>query len=123
MINRLFVAVLALASVATVGTAATQGAAVTRSGQIAWKGFLRAGDESTSAIYAPTPMGRTDGSSRIRLPASPTTYLIGRLTIAIVLSDLRLTTNRPTVADEVMRVNADGSGCVDRHMHGRLHRE
>ncbi len=104
---------VAFGAAATHRTAASSASAsVHRTGQIAWKGFPRAGDESTSAIYAANP----DGSHRRRL----THHAVG------IMDDLpdwspdgshivferifKPASNRPTVADEVMRINADGSG-------------
>ncbi len=110
-------AVVALATTfgaaTTSGVAASQSSASTaRNGQIAWKGFLRAGGESTSAIYAANP----DGSHRRQLthPAAGVTDDLPDWSpdgSHIVFERIyQPTSNQPTVADEVMRVNADGSG-------------
>ena len=112
MTKRSLAAFAALAIVATFGAAETHGAAVPRNGQIAWKAFPRAGDTSTSSIYAANP----DGSHRRRLTHAG----------AGVADDLpdwspdgshvvfeRLfqpLSNQPTIADEVMRVDASGGG-------------
>ena len=109
MRDRLVIGVVALAAV---GLAAGGGAAGTRSGQIAWKGFPRAGDESTSAIYAANP----DGSHRRRLTHAAVGIVDDLPDWSpdgshIVFERLfKPASNQPKVADEVMRVNADGSG-------------
>lgn len=96
----------------TSGVAAQSSSSAARSGQVAWKGFLRAGDQSTSAIYAANP----DGSHRRRLthPAAGVTDDLPDWSpdgSHIVFERIfQPTSNQPTVADEVMRVNADGSG-------------
>jgi Tol biopolymer transport system component len=107
------VAALATGAAATSGVAASQSSAsAVRSGQISWKGFLLAGDESTSAIYAANPTG----SHRRQLthPAAGVTDDLPDWSpdgSHIVFERLfNPTSNQPTVADEVMRVNADGSG-------------
>jgi Tol biopolymer transport system component len=112
-------AVVALATLAAFGAAATSGVAASespasavRSGQIAWKGFPRAGDESTSAIYAANP----DGSHR-RLLTHPAVGIVDDLpdwspdgSHVVFERIFNPTSNQPTIGDEVMRVNADGSG-------------
>ena len=110
-------AVVAFAT--TFGAATTSSVAASQSsvsaargGQIAWKGFLRAGDESTSAIYAANP----DGSHRRQLthPAAGVTDDLPDWSPdgshIVFERSFQPTSNQPTVADEVMRVNADGSG-------------
>lgn len=116
--SRSFVVVAMLAAVSTVGAATTHGAAsagsvpVIRNGQIAWKEFPRAGDESTSSIYAANadgsfPRRLTHGSAGVvdDLPDwSPdgSYILFERI--------FQSSTNPPTIPDQVMRLNADGTG-------------
>jgi Tol biopolymer transport system component len=110
--NRPSVVVIVLATVAfTVSVAATGStASAVRNGQIAWKSFARV--DGTWSIYVANP----DGSGRRRLthPAagvhddlpdwSPdgSRILFDRI--------FQPETNSTTVADEVMRINADGTG-------------
>ena len=123
--NRSFVALAALAGVATFGVAATHGAAVARNGQIAWKAFPHGVDEHTSAIYAANP----DGSHRRRL-THPAAGIADDLPdwspdgSHIVFERIfQPAANLPTVADEVMRVDADRHRpAPDRQLHGRMHR-
>ena len=105
-------AVIALATVAfTVGIAATGSSeSAAQNGRIAWKSFARV--DSTWSIYAANP----DGSSRRRLthPAAgvhddlPDWSPDG----SHILFDriFQPETNSTTIADEVMRINADGTG-------------
>jgi Tol biopolymer transport system component len=117
--NRSYISVAAAATGALFAAAATHGVAtssgstpVARSGQIAWKGFPRVGDESTSAIFVANP----DGSHRRQLthpPAGVTDDLPDWSpdgSHIVFERSFQPTSNRPTVADEVMRVNVDGSG-------------
>lgn len=113
MTKRSLVAVAALATFAAFGVAGTtHGAPGGRNGQIAWKAFPRTGDENTSAIYT----ANSDGSHGRRLT----------LAGAGIVDDLpdwspdgshivferifQPGSNQPTVADEVMRIGADGTG-------------
>jgi Tol biopolymer transport system component len=115
---RSFVAAVVLATLAGLNVGASQGAAtsssstsVPRNGQIAWKVFPRPGDFTTASIYG----GNPDGSRPRRLTHAA----------AGVVDDLpdwspdglhimferifQPDSNQPTVADQVMRVDADGS--------------
>ena len=81
-------------------------------GQIAWKGFPTVGDFDTSAIYAANP----DGSA-IRQVTQPGNGIVDDLPdwspdgSNILFERLfQPTAGLPTIPDEVMRVNADGSG-------------
>lgn len=83
-----------------------------RTGQIAWKGFTRAGDESTAAIYAADP----DGSHRRPL-THPAAGVVDDLPdwspdgSHILFERLfQPTSKTPTAADQVMRITADGTG-------------
>jgi Tol biopolymer transport system component len=82
-----------------------------RNGQIAWKGFPQAGDESTSWIYAANP----DGSHLRRLthPAPGVTDDLPDWSPdgshLIFERIYQSNTNAPTVGDELMRVDADGT--------------
>ena len=87
-------------------------ASAARSGQIAWKGFTRAGDESTSAIYAANPDG-----SQLRRLTHPVARMLDDLpdwspdgSHVLFMRIFRSDIDPPTVPDQVMRVDADGSG-------------
>ncbi len=119
MTNRSFVVVLIFGAVVMCGAAETHvvaaagaSAASVRTGRIAWKGFPRPGDESSSAIYAANP----DGSHRRRL-THPAAGIVDDLPdwspdgSHILFERLfNPTSNQPTVADEIMRIAADGGG-------------
>ena len=101
-------ALVALATLAAGGATPTSG----RRGQIAWKVFPRGVVASTSAIYAANP----DGSHRRRL-THPGAGVADDLpdwspdgSYILFERIFQPTSNEPTVADEVMRVNADGAG-------------
>jgi Tol biopolymer transport system component len=108
----LVLALVVVAAAVAGGFALRGEAGAARSGQIAWKGFTRAGDESTSAIYAANPDG-----SHLRPLTHPGARMLDDLPdwspdgshvlfMRIFQSDI----DPPTVPDQVMRVNADGSG-------------
>ncbi len=112
-------AVVALATLAAGGAAATSKVDVSqasafagRSGQIAWKEFPRGLVANTSAIYVANP----DGSHRRRL-THPGAGVADDLpdwspdgSHILFERIFQPTSNQPTVADEVMRVNTDGAG-------------
>ena len=119
MTSRSYLSVVAVATGALFAAAAIHDVAASsgsalaaRSGQIAWKGFPRVGDETTSAIYVANP----DGSHRRQL-THPSAGVTDDLpdwspdgSQIVFERSFQPTSNHPTVADEVMRVNADGSG-------------
>ena len=83
-----------------------------RNGQIAWKGFPHAGDENTAWIYAANP----DGSHRRSLTHPVAGFLDdlpdwspdgSHLIFERIKSQSN--TNAPTVGDQLMRVDADGT--------------
>jgi TolB protein len=82
-------------------------------GRIAWKGFIHAGDFTSSAIYA----ANRDGSRSVQL-THPGDGIVDDLpdwspdgsTIVFERLFQPAAPDLPTVADEVMRVNRDGSG-------------
>jgi Tol biopolymer transport system component len=109
--GRPFAVVVALATVVlTVGVAATGSTSTVRNGQIAWKAFARV--DGTWSIYAANP----DGSNRRRL-THPAVGVEDDLpdwspngSNVVFERIFQPATDSPTVADEVMRVNADGTG-------------
>ena len=111
---RAWLAIGVAAAVAAAGLALGGQAAGVPNGQIAWKAlnYPRAGAKSTSAIYAANP----DGSHARKL-THPRARMLDDLPdwspdgshvlfMRIFQSDI----DPPTVPDEVMRVDADGSG-------------
>ena len=95
-------------------TSATAGSrASVKAGRIAWKGFTSPGDFSSSSIFAANP----DGSHRARL-THPAAGIVDDLPDwspdgSRILFERIFQPDAPdlpTVADEVMRVNSDGSG-------------
>ena len=113
MNNRRSVLVIALAAIAiTVGIAATGSiASSARNGQIAWKSFAHAGSHTWS-IYAANPDG-----SNIRQLTHPKAGVEDDLpdwapdgSNILFQRILQPQAALPTVPDEIMRVNSDGSG-------------
>ena len=113
LLSLCIVGLLALAGVAVASASSSNDrAAAAANGRIAWKGFVHP-DFSTSVIYAANP----DGTGRVQLTYPPegiqddlpdwspdgSTILFQRL-YQPNAPDL------PTIPDEVMRVNANGSG-------------
>lgn len=112
MRTRLLIALGVVVAAGAGGFALPGDAGSARNGQIAWKGFTRAGDESTSAIYVANP----DGSHRRRL-THPVARMLDDLpdwspdgSHVLFMRIFQSDKDPPTVPDQVMRVDADGSG-------------
>jgi TolB protein len=92
--------------------AATNASTGARNGQIAWKAFPRAGDESRSAIYAANPDG-----SQLRQLTHPRAFWLDDLpdwspdgSHILFARTFQSNVDPPTIPDEVMRIDADGKG-------------